>query len=487
MPPQLRSRDGRAVLMQELDIPIFFIRRLGDRQFLVGGGGGSSKTGIPNAVYLFSLTNRNGRCYLRESQKVDTGAANPMNASVYEVTSSSLAPIVIDPRTRLPSISHSAGEQPPTRGGRLVVNAVSQMQQAEKEIMRMLSTVKELVAVGLDNTCSVYQISRALPKQAQPDPGTLIAKDDLLSILYRQSIETVPGKDNIQQCCAFIPPDPSGNGTPTDPRKKGKDARLVTGGSDGIVRFWTGSDFHIEKSLKAHDDEITDMDVSCTGDEIITCGRDHQAHVWNIKTGKLSDSAKPEFPEAKGVKYRPRKARFDCKDPSVLYVIWIPVIRQRKRQDPSMLCRYRFRKSRLELVGSVPVKGDSLSALSVSPDGQYLATGNLDGSVCIIRSDSLSVIYYSDTAHETFVTDLEFADCTFGAKVLTRMDAAQCTLFSVSADRKIMLHQADFHHAKLEKCRKWVGWSLVIWLIALVFYMVSAVGVFSDITSSFRG
>jgi WD40 repeat protein len=90
------------------------------------------------------------------------------------------------------------------------------------------------------------------------------------------------------------------------------------------------------------------------------------------------------------------------------------------------------------------MKGELLSALSVSPDGHYLATGNLEGTVCILRADSLDVIYSAASAHETFVTDLEFADCTFGAKILTQTENAQCTVFSVSADRKILLHQADF-------------------------------------------
>ena len=55
MKRERRTRSGRSLLMQELDIPIFFIRRLGDRQFLVGGGGGIAKTGIPNAVVRYIL------------------------------------------------------------------------------------------------------------------------------------------------------------------------------------------------------------------------------------------------------------------------------------------------------------------------------------------------------------------------------------------------------------------------------------------------
>jgi hypothetical protein len=131
--------------------------------------------------YLFSLTIRDGRCYLRQSQKVDTGTASPMNVAVYEVTSSSLSPIIIDPRNRLPGINHGnvgkdgVSSSTDTGAGQMSrgrqARPANRAQQAEKEIMTMLSTVKEFIAVGLNNSCAVYQVNRSLPKQPQPDPS----------------------------------------------------------------------------------------------------------------------------------------------------------------------------------------------------------------------------------------------------------------------------------------------------------------------------
>lgn len=66
-----RRQMGRPVVIDELDIPIFFIRRLGDRQFLVGGGGGSSKTGVPNAV-----VSPLGSCPVRNSNLCSAGKWN---------------------------------------------------------------------------------------------------------------------------------------------------------------------------------------------------------------------------------------------------------------------------------------------------------------------------------------------------------------------------------------------------------------------------
>ena len=132
----------------------------------------------------------------------------------------------------------------------------------------MLGTVREVVAIGLDNTCSVYEISRSLPTDTLADPSknfdrlpgriskrntrenpfstysvpdisipAAAARNDLISILFRQSIATVSEKD-IQQCCTFLPPDPLAR-TKEESNITAKNARLVTGGSDGVVRMWT--------------------------------------------------------------------------------------------------------------------------------------------------------------------------------------------------------------------------------------------------------
>lgn len=64
------------------------------------------------------------------------------------------------------------------------------------------------------------------------------AKNDLISILFRQSIETVASDQDIQQCCTFLPPEPSAR-SKEESNITAKNARLVTGGSDGVVRIWT--------------------------------------------------------------------------------------------------------------------------------------------------------------------------------------------------------------------------------------------------------
>ncbi|GAU92686.1 hypothetical protein RvY_04735 [Ramazzottius varieornatus] len=477
MTKERRSRDGRAVRMHELDIPIFFIKRLGDRQFVVGGGGGSAKTGVPNAVYLFSLTIHNGRCYLRESQKLETGTAAPMNVAVYEITSSSLSPVAVDSpglrlNRKLPTAKpSSSGGQPEPRAMPPLTHRLS------TEVRTMLDTSRELVAIGLDNSSSIYQINRSLPKPTQSIDDEafalsrvkpVVAKQDLLSIIFRETVRTIEGQPNIQQCCAFLPPDTnaaerrSSHGS-DEQGSLPIEAGLVVGGTDGMLRFFRGENLQLAHSVKAHDDEVSDIDVSATGEEIVTGGRDKKVHVWSVASRKLITSAQPDFPQARSAAYRPRKVRFHSKEASVLFVVWIPVVREKKRKNHSFICVYKFRGTKLIMVKHTAMEGDLLSALAISPDGKYLATGNLDGNVSILRADSLAVIY-STTAHDTFVTDLEFADVTFGAKLLTGTENAQCTVFSVSADKKILLHQADFRYSSLKRWKKGIKWLALLWL-----------------------
>ncbi|XP_055337699.1 prolactin regulatory element-binding protein-like [Paramacrobiotus metropolitanus] len=475
--------EGKPVTIDELDIPIFFVKRLGDRQFVIGGGGGSSKTGVPNVVYLFSLTNRNGKTFLRQSQKVDVGSGCPRNIAVYEITSSSRSPIVLDPRPRLlEARNKSDGVEEKTQpgGSQLRSGAVlTKAERVEKEMRLLLDNARELIAVGMDNLCGIYQVQRSLCKGIQQENGAagepgpaIVSKDDLLTISFREQFETVAGVDATQQCCVFLPPDPTkrSNVQYDDPAQGlSPDANLATGGSDGFIRIWDAAEFDELFNIKAHDDEVVDMDLSFTGDEVVTCGRDNKAHVWQLKTGKRIASPLPEFPEAKVVDYRPRQVRFHAKDSAVLYAIWVPLKRQRPRPQPSVICMYRFRTSKLALVVSTPVKGDLLCALTVSPCGYYVACGNLDGDVRIFRSDNLSLIYSAVQAHGTFVTDLEFTDCTFGAKILTQTSNAQCTVFSVSADRKIVMHQADFLNATLRKWKRYMKIIPLIWLVIVLF------------------
>jgi len=48
---------AKGVTLASTDFPLYTFRMVGDRHFLVAGGGGAAKTGVPNAmVRLFMCT-----------------------------------------------------------------------------------------------------------------------------------------------------------------------------------------------------------------------------------------------------------------------------------------------------------------------------------------------------------------------------------------------------------------------------------------------
>ena len=45
-------------LLANTDFPLYAVRALGDRHFLVAGGGGQAKTGVPNAIVSLFFISR---------------------------------------------------------------------------------------------------------------------------------------------------------------------------------------------------------------------------------------------------------------------------------------------------------------------------------------------------------------------------------------------------------------------------------------------
>ncbi|KAK2164175.1 hypothetical protein LSH36_68g16123 [Paralvinella palmiformis] len=155
---------------------------------------------------------------------------------------------------------------------------------------------------------------------------------------------------------------------------------MVTGGADGSLRTWKFPDLKKLYEVKAHTDEIDDVDISPSGNRIVTIGKDCKAFVWNTKDG----SKKTEL-------------HWDC------------------RKD----AKYKFR--------------------ACSDNGVYLGVGTMSGSVSIYISFSLQKLYHLSKVHKIFVTGLSFAHSTEKALAITGNH--DTTLFSISADNQIKMHQ----------------------------------------------
>lgn len=98
-----------------------------------------------------------------------------MNAAVYEIHSSSRSPIVLEPKCAVVHASQSAtnpSSQPPQSA--LPINlskTAKKNERVEKDMRFLLDNSRELVAIGLNNTCALYQVERSLGKAIQQENG----------------------------------------------------------------------------------------------------------------------------------------------------------------------------------------------------------------------------------------------------------------------------------------------------------------------------
>lgn len=104
-----------------------------------------------------------------------------MNAAVYEIRSSSRSPVVIDPRPRIlqsktpaggssgqtgPPQAYPSGNAPPPKA-----KGLTKTERLEKEMRLLFDNARELIAVGLNNSCAIYQVQRSLCKGIQQHSG----------------------------------------------------------------------------------------------------------------------------------------------------------------------------------------------------------------------------------------------------------------------------------------------------------------------------
>ena len=108
-----------------------------------------------------------------------------------------------------------------------------------------------------------------------------------------------------------------------------------------------------------------------------------------------------------------------------------------KPPKSSYICRWNTQDYSVEKL--VSAGQESLSAIAVSEDGRFVGVGTLSGSVDVYIAFSLQRVYHLSSAHNIFVTGVEFLKCNSAAQQLTGGNDA--SLVSVSVDNHIVVHQ----------------------------------------------
>ncbi|XP_022316787.2 guanine nucleotide-exchange factor SEC12-like isoform X1 [Crassostrea virginica] len=370
-------------LLARSDFPLYAVKSLDERHFLVAGGGGAAKTGIANAIEVYEVKFLSDQAVAGSICRHDTGTKSIMNGcNVYDGRNHIFA-AGLDDECHIYSVKYK----------------VTSPEKKEKENNDVRKRTSE--NENSSNTA---------------EGGT---KQILFDITEIKKIKTDFHKESSFQKAVQFSRDHS---------------ILATGGADGHLRVWKYPSMEKVFEVEAHKNDIDDVDISPAGDRIVTVSRDHCGFVWNSKDGsKVKDLNGPQ-------EYRFRACRYGLiegkKDKFNLYTISIPV---KRSQKPQLCYLTMWDSESFHSKGNQETGTEVLSSLALSDDGVYAAIGTISGSVAVYISFSLQRLYYVKEAHSIFVTGLAFMPSSEAAQAITGNQ--DFTLLSISADNTIRLHQ----------------------------------------------
>ncbi|KAI7685798.1 hypothetical protein SSS_04726 [Sarcoptes scabiei] len=227
---------------------------------------------------------------------------------------------------------------------------------------------------------------------------------------------------------------------------------IFSAGADGRIGFWEYPTYKLLARIKAHSNEIDDIDIHPSGEHIVSVSRDGRSLVWNVHNGssftelnnlrylsKLSSSKKSSLFE--NAKYNPRLCRYTMIENDANNVRLFIALNTRSKLD-SFICKWyhdcrndQYSMEQIVSVGEIP-----LFAMAISDNGRFLAVGKQTGDVDVYLTSSLQRCYQLQQAHNIFVTAIEFLPSLPSTTELVggQIDAA---LISVSVDNRIVLHK----------------------------------------------
>ena len=356
------------------------------RHILVAGGGGAANTGVKNGFQIFEIINQGDSIVGDSISRHFTG-----EFSVY-------------------SLSVRAGGQHNNNLPHSV-----------------------LVAAGHNEYCQVYRLTLARDRSNTGDHGSLTHRAN----------GAPPGLNTDQVTSRLV--------FKTEPLKKvqidyntgepyGKVVRvslngkfLASGGDDGHLRVFSFPDLDKVHDFATHEKEIDDIDFSPDSSKICSISKDKRAIVWDVKKGKKHAELGWECPN--NLKYLYKRVKFGCVEGDnkkyKVYTISNPI---GSSKAPSFLHRWNTQSYTVEQATSCT--GTAFSALAVSDNGTFVATGTMmDGIVDIFTSYNLTRVKRVRNAHQTFITGLEFLPS--GPESAVVRGFKEASVISISVDHQV--------------------------------------------------
>ncbi|XP_043287876.1 prolactin regulatory element-binding protein [Venturia canescens] len=432
MPP--RRKNG--CLLARVNFPLYTLQMLTSRHILVGGGGGSSKTGVANGFEIFELSHNGSHFVAEEVTRHETGPSVVMNCASYTDGKRTWLVAGQESHCQLYNVSskvvHVENGEIPRRNSVLEKDGLRQRRKSERETTKQ-NQPKEKVEEMKDSN------------------SNLKSKKLQLVVKPADSIQTDFGKSEALQRIVRI-------------STCGK--LMATGGTDGHIRIWAFPRLEKLHEIEAHAKEIDDIDFSRNSKTLGTIAKDGRALLWSVDKGVMDKEL--TWSRGDGAKYMYKRLRFarPCDDRSKdqLFTLSNSII----SKNLSYLQLWDTQSGNiLKSVGF----SETLSAMAVSDDGKFVAVGTMfSGSVDIFIAFSLQRALHVQSAHSMFVTGLEFLPTSLEGPAIT--SNTETAVVSISVDNRICIHSIPFRH------------TLPFWLV-LMFIILSICGAF--VICSFLG
>ncbi|XP_076764492.1 guanine nucleotide-exchange factor SEC12 [Xylocopa sonorina] len=403
------SRWNNCDLLARVNFPLYTLQMLTGRHILVGGGGGSSKTGVANGFEIFELSHNGYQFIAEEVNRHETGPSVVMNCTTYNNAKRIWIAAGQESHCQLYSVSSKVVT---VKNGEAMKGSSS---NAKEGLRQRKSVDKEEESV----------VPEERIEEIKDDNSNIKSKKLQLIIKPADSVQTDFSMEEPLQRIVRISP----NGKV-----------MATGGLDGHVRLWQFPQLHKLHNLKAHEKEIDDIDFSPDSTQIVSIAKDGRAFLWNVNNG--SKFKELTWSPPNGLKYMYKRCRFrkseEEKSKTQLFMLSNAVI----GKNTSFLQLWDVDSG--SIVKAAPYK-ETLSALAVSDDGKFVAVGTMfSGSVDIYVAFSLRRALHVPDAHSMFVTGLEFLPTKLdGPTIASNTETA---VISISVDNKICIHSIPFRH-----------------------------------------
>jgi len=398
------------------------------RHILLAGGGGSANTGVKNGFEIFEISTDGEKCSGDSVTRYYTGEFSVMSMSARSISNNNLP-------------------------------------------------LKVYVAAGHNEFCQIYSITLGRERHISESSGLRHRGSGMANGSPPSNNSTNITSDSVERKIVFH----------VEPLKKvqidyspkepyGKVVRisyncklLASGGDDGNVRVWSFPELSKVHEFPTHDKEIDDIDFSPDNMKLASISKDRRGIIWDVKKGKKH--AELGWEPNNNLKYMYKRIKFGCVEGDVkkykVYTISNPIGSSKAK---AYLHKWNSQSYTVEKFVTSQ-SGLTLSALAVSDNGNFVATGSMsEGVVEIYAAFNLSVLKRVANSHSTFITGLEFMPTS--EESAPSRGFSDASIVSISVDHQVCIH----HVPRMKTISSF--WAMLL---------ITAVLVFTFTLSSFLG